>query len=122
MNNRFLILLFFASLASAGAQQDQNAANSEIHILPVRGNIYMLVGAGANITVSAGQDGVLLVDTGSPAMARQVLAAVRRLQAATATNGVDTLRYGAEGRSALRAIADTKQPPKPIRYIIDTSV
>jgi cyclase len=119
MNNRLLALLFSAFLGSAGAQQD---ANPEVHILPVRGNIYMLVGAGANITVSAGQDGVLLVDTGSPAMTGQVLAAVRRLQAAAATNGVETLRYGAEGRSALRAIVDSKEPPKPIRYIIDTSV
>jgi len=117
MNHRFLALLFSAFLGSALAQQD-----SEIHILPVRGNIYMLVGAGANITVSAGQDGVLLVDTGSPGMTNQVLAAVRRLQAAAATNGVETLRYGAEGRSALRAIVDSKEPPKPIRYIIDTSL
>ncbi len=122
MNNLFLGLLFCVFLGSAAAQQDQNSASNELHILPVRGNIYMLVGAGANITVSAGQDGVLVVDTGLPGMTDQVLAAIRRLQAAAATNGVETLRYGAEGRSALRAIADTKEPPKPIRYIIDTSM
>ena len=33
-------------------------------MLPVQGNVYMLVGAGGNITVQIGKDGVLLVDTG----------------------------------------------------------
>jgi glyoxylase-like metal-dependent hydrolase (beta-lactamase superfamily II) len=122
MKHRLFAWLFAALAASGFAQQNQNAAASEVHILPVRGNIYMLVGAGANITVSAGQDGVLLVDTGLPNKTAEVLAAIRRLQAATSTNGVETLRYGAEGRSALRAIVDSKQPPKPIRYIIDTSI
>ena len=31
----------------------------------MRGNIYVLIGAGANITLSVGLDGVLLVDSGS---------------------------------------------------------
>ena len=35
-----------------------------IQILPVRGNVYMLLGAGGNITVSVGRDGVLMVDAG----------------------------------------------------------
>ena len=54
-----------------------------IHILPVPGNaqgsIYMLVGAGANITVQIGKEGVLLVDAGRAALSDQVLAAVRTL-------------------------------------------
>ena len=37
----------------------------EIEILPVRGNIYALMGAGANIVASVGPDGVLLVDAGT---------------------------------------------------------
>src|SRR6516164_8282173 len=48
-----------------------------VHILHVRGAIYMLVGAGGNITVSVGEDGVLMVDTGTVEMADKVLAAVR---------------------------------------------
>jgi len=39
----------------------------------------MLVGAGGNITVSAGDDGLLLVDSGVAAMSDKVLAAVRSL-------------------------------------------
>src|SRR5215471_2124934 len=36
----------------------------EIHVLPVQGNVSMLVGGGGNITVQTGKDGILLVDTG----------------------------------------------------------
>jgi|SRR5579871_221818 len=95
---------------------------SDIHVLHVRGNVYMLAGASGNLTVSVGRDGVLLVDTGPAAMSGQVLATIRQIQTATATNGVENLGFGAEGRSTLREIVDTKEPPKPIRYIIDTAV
>jgi cyclase len=55
------------------------ANDGQVHVLPVRGRISMLVGAGGNITVSAGDDGVLLVDTGTAAMSDKVLAAVRSI-------------------------------------------
>jgi glyoxylase-like metal-dependent hydrolase (beta-lactamase superfamily II) len=51
----------------------------EVEIVPVRGKVYMLVGAGANITVHAGDDEVLLVDAGIESMSDKVLAAVRRI-------------------------------------------
>src|SRR5688572_7642354 len=44
----------------------------EIQVLPVQGNVHMLVGAGANITVQAGDDGVLIVDTGLANMSAKV--------------------------------------------------
>ena len=40
------------------------AAPGEIQVLPVQGNVHVLIGAGGNITVQAGDDGVLMVDTG----------------------------------------------------------
>src|SRR4051812_29932902 len=43
------------------------APGAALRIIPVRGNIYMISGAGANVVVSVGKDGVLLVDTGSGA-------------------------------------------------------
>jgi len=55
------------------------ANDGQIHVLPVRGRISMLVGAGGNVTVSAGDDGVLMVDTGTAAMSDKLLAAVRSL-------------------------------------------
>ncbi|HUA21435.1 MAG TPA: MBL fold metallo-hydrolase, partial [Bryobacteraceae bacterium] len=73
-----IALPLFAALASP--QEAQPAGPSgEVHILKVQGNIYMLVGAGGNIAVSVGNDGVLLVDTGLANMSDKVIAAVRSL-------------------------------------------
>ena len=55
------------------------AAAQEIRTLQVRANVYMLSGAGGNITVLVGADGVLLVDTGLARMTGNVMAAVRKL-------------------------------------------
>lgn len=60
-----------------GAQRPR--PDGEIRVLPVRGNIYVLVGAGSNIVASVGRDGVLLVDTGAAAMSGKLLAVVRNL-------------------------------------------
>jgi len=95
----FLIALLFSllvvkpAIAQSGLSADGPADPSAgaVHIWHVQGNVYMLVGAGANITVQAGDDGVLVVDTGTAQMSQQVLAAIR-------------------------SISD-----KPIRYIINTS-
>jgi len=51
----------------------------EIHTQRVRGNVYMLYGAGGNITVQAGPDGVFVVDTGLPNMGDKVLAAIQKI-------------------------------------------
>jgi len=108
----------FTTVASLGLAQ----GNGEVQILHVRGPIYMLVGAGGNITVSVGPDGVLMVDTGLANMSDKVLVAVRKIQQELATNGVTDLHWGAETHSAVRAIQDTNAPSKPIRYIINTHV
>jgi cyclase len=54
-------------------------SKDEVHLIKVQGNIYMLVGAGGNITVQAGNDGVLLVDTGVAQMSEKVIAAIHEL-------------------------------------------
>jgi glyoxylase-like metal-dependent hydrolase (beta-lactamase superfamily II) len=51
----------------------------EVRTVHVQGNVHMIVGAGANVAVQVGDDGVLVVDTGASGMADKVLAAVRRL-------------------------------------------
>jgi glyoxylase-like metal-dependent hydrolase (beta-lactamase superfamily II) len=61
-------------------------APGEIQILQVQGKVWVLIGAGGNITVQAGDDGVLLVDTGTAAMTDKVLRAL-------ATISKRTLRY-----------------------------
>jgi cyclase len=67
-------------LAAGGATAlQQPAGESAIEVLPVRGGIYMLVGDGGNVTLQIGQDGVLLVDTGSGARPGAIVAAIRKL-------------------------------------------
>ena len=73
------IVLALSFVCAGYAQENQNRSDGEIHILPVQGNIYMLIGGGGNITVSTGIDGTLLVDTGSAAMTNKVLAAVNQI-------------------------------------------
>src|SRR5215813_8336881 len=72
-----VVLLFLADFARAQQNQDLNSV--EVHVLPSQGNVYMLVGAGANITVQVGNDGVLVVDTQYAALSSKILAAVRTL-------------------------------------------
>jgi cyclase len=76
--------------AQANAAPPQAPANVEVHLLHVQGNVWMLVGAGGNITVQVGDDGVLLVDAGLAGTSDKVYAAIRTLS------------------------------DKPIHYIIDT--
>ena len=56
-----------------------NENRTEIETVRVQGNVYMLVGAGANIAVQVGEEGVLVVDTGTTASRDKVLAAIRKL-------------------------------------------
>ena len=58
------------------AQPIQQNASAQLEILPIRGNLYMLAGAGANIALSVGPDGVLIVDTGTAQNSDRILAAV----------------------------------------------
>src|SRR4029450_1602628 len=80
--------------AVLGAQQRQNTGSADagdLEVFQVRPNFYVIGGAGANISVQTGQDGVVVVDAGTAAKADLVVAAIKRLS------------------------------PQPIRYVIDTS-
>jgi glyoxylase-like metal-dependent hydrolase (beta-lactamase superfamily II) len=96
----------------------QQPASGQLQLLPVRGNLYMLQGAGANITVSIGRDGVLMVDSGLASRGDQVLAAIRRLQAQLDLRE-KPLGWGAETRSSI-SDRHIEPPAKPIRYIVNT--
>ncbi len=69
----------FVAFATFLAAQEPAAPRAGLHVLPVQGNIYMLVGAGANITLQIGKQGVLMVDTGLAANASEVYAEIRKL-------------------------------------------
>ena len=66
--------------AAAESHGEQNAdfSKAEIHVLPVQGNIYMVVGDGANITLQAGKQGLLLVNTGFEKMSDKLVATIKK--------------------------------------------
>lgn len=126
-----LVLAAIATLASllgapqqAAAQRSRNAESStQLNWWPVRENIWMLVGAGANITASVGPDGVFLVNAGEAQASERVVDALEELQSQLNAFGFldvgEHERGGAETRS--RFPVNTHAPPKPIRYIVNTS-
>lgn len=67
-------------------------APAQLEVLPVQGNIYMIAGAGANITLQLGDQGVLVVDTGDASRSDAVIAEIRKLS------------------------------KKPLRYVVNTSI
>ena len=112
------------ALAGAGTIPGLNP-NSPVKVLPVRGNIYVLMGGGANITLSVGLDGVFTVDSGSAEMSDQVIAAIRAVQQwveAKTAAAAPPVTYGAETRNSIIEARRADMPPKPIRFIVDTSI
>ena len=63
----------------ASVAVDPDPHDGEIHVLPVQGNVYMLIGDGGNIAVQIGDEGPLLVDTGTGKLTDKIIAAVHRL-------------------------------------------
>ena len=70
--------------------QKPDWAKLTVETLPVQGQVYLIAGAGGNIAVQTGDDGVLLVDTGYEQMAPKVLAAVRKLSDKTLRTIINT--------------------------------
>jgi glyoxylase-like metal-dependent hydrolase (beta-lactamase superfamily II) len=66
-----------ASMPEVAAQRPPVPAG--LQLFRVQANVYMIAGAGGNITVQVGPDGVVLVDAGSTARAEDVVAAVRSI-------------------------------------------
>ena len=58
---------------------DPDPHDGDIHVLPVQGSVYMLVGDEGNIAVQVGDQGPLVVDTGAGRLADKVIAAIRKL-------------------------------------------
>jgi len=58
---------------------DPNPHDGNIHVLPVQGNVYMLVGDGGNIAVQSGVQGAFVVDTGAGKLTDKVIAEIRKL-------------------------------------------
>jgi len=77
-------------LLGAAPQTSGAAPSGGLEVVDVRPNFFLITGAGGNIGVQVGEDGVVVVDAGSAASASAVIAAIKRIT------------------------------PRPIRYVIDT--
>ncbi|HEY7333903.1 MAG TPA: MBL fold metallo-hydrolase [Bryobacteraceae bacterium] len=105
-------------------------SNDEIHVMPVQGNVYMLVGAGGNIAASVGKDGILLADSGKAEMAPKVLQTLLQLATSVAGSPTPNKCLGMHcpdspyrwSSPSLAAIIASPAAPKPVRYILNTSV
>jgi len=72
------------------AQASRTTSADGLEVLEVRPNFFMIAGAGGNVGVQVGEDGVVVVDAGSAASAAALVAAIKRIT------------------------------PQPIRYVINT--
>jgi len=131
------LLLPVATWAQQAAQPAPSAVEG-LQVLPVRGNVFMVVGASSNITVSAGIDGQVLVDAGSAAMADKVIetvAAIGRSVAGaparlTTCVGPPCYQPGTWGpltpfgfaSPSYTAVIASPRAPKPIRWILQATL
>ena len=70
-----------AGNASSGTAQQAPVAQvaGRLEVLPVKGDVYLLAGTGANVVVQAAVEGALVVDTSTEAASDQLIAEVRKL-------------------------------------------
>lgn len=108
--------------AAAAAVPEAPRRSPGLRARRVRGNVYMISGAGGNITASVGPDGVLLVDAGRAGTSEEVLAVVRRLQDEVAARALPEPVFGTETQSTLMRDVAPPPPHKPLRFIVNTSV
>jgi cyclase len=78
-------------LRAGPSEKPRTADTGDLEVLELRPNFFMIAGAGGHIGVQVGEDGVVVVDTGSTAAGGAVVAAIKKITA------------------------------RPIRYVINTS-
>ncbi len=78
-----VVLALAASHSAYSVLAQQRAAeNVAIETIQIRPNVFVIFGAGANVGVHIGEEGVILVDSGSAAMADRLLQAVKAITSA----------------------------------------
>jgi cyclase len=71
--------LLLGVLSNTGVKAQQAPAGGRLEVLKVQGSVYLIAGAGPNITVQVGDQYAVLVDAGPAQMTSEVRAAVRSL-------------------------------------------
>lgn len=74
-----VLLVGASTLSEPALPQSRDFNEVNVGTLHVQGNVYILVGAGGNVTVQVGEDGVLLVDTQFAELSDKIVAAIREL-------------------------------------------
>jgi glyoxylase-like metal-dependent hydrolase (beta-lactamase superfamily II) len=107
---------------------EQAPRDGQVHVLPVQGNIYMLVADGSNVTASVGRDGIAVVNTGAAQMSEKVLAALNELERVAVNPTQTNTCFGANcpgvpGWSSpfFNAVIASPRPAPGMRYVINTS-
>jgi len=109
----FLAWCALYTLASAQSPSAADLQKAELHVLPVQGHTYMLVGPGGNITIQTGKDGVLLVDTMFAPLAQRIDAEIKKLSDQPIRYIIDTHVHGDHvgGNEALQKMGATGASP-----------
>ena len=76
---KFLTLGFLLLFAVSIRAQQPDYSKVQIKATKVAGNVYMLEGAGGNIGVSVGEDGILIVDDQFAPLADKIRAGLKGL-------------------------------------------
>ena len=79
-----LTAVSFGALAATAPEDAEMMAkgivhDGQVHVLKVQGNVYMLVGAGANIAAQISDQGIVLVNSGDGTMNDKIIAALRTI-------------------------------------------
>lgn len=93
MIKKLLISSVLATSASLAIAQDR-FADVEISSQHIGGSVHMLVGAGGNIGVSAGEDGVLMIDDQYAPLAEKITAAIGELSSEPKRFVINTHYHG----------------------------
>ena len=108
----------------------QSPNDGQVHIMPVQGNVYMLIADGSNIALSVGPDGSAIVDTGPAQMTDKILAAIKQLTTQVAASprvnnciGVScpAMPFGWTS-PFMNSVISSPAPGRPLRYIFNTSM
>lgn len=133
MKPRQLLPLLLVLLASTSSAQ-QDFSKIEIKTTLVAKNVYMLEGAGGNIGVSVGKDGILIVDDQFAPLADKISAALKQLNPGKLKFVLNTHHHGdhtggnaafgakeaiiiSQSNARTRLAKDTKLPPEAVPVI-----
>ena len=74
-----LVLALSCNLWGILAQQHPSTTHAGLESIQIRPNVHVIFGAGGNVTVHVGEDGIVVVDSGSAETARALLDAIKAI-------------------------------------------